>query len=110
MRGLGLRQCCKERPSSAGGKGGLRHEAGDCSHFKDRLVLSSGSLLTKVPLAPWLLTSSSFHLLGSAPLPASVQQLRLQYPKVISPVAEISDKLIRLLGLVLLDSDAGLSL
>lgn len=74
--------------------GGLYHEAGKRSCFNDYSVLSTASLLTRLPLASWVLTTSSFHLLDLTLHPASIQHFWLQYPKVISPVAKTSDKLV----------------
>lgn len=85
----------KEQSCFTGGKDGLCHEDAECSCFNDHTVLSSGSLLTRLPLAPWVLTSCSFQLLGLMVLPASMQQLWLQNPQVINLAAK-DDKLVDL--------------
>lgn len=95
--GLGLWQHSRNSPVSLVGRMVFVHPKQDaeCSCFNDRTVLSSGSLLTRLPLAPWVLTSCSFQLLGPMVLPASMQQLWLQNPQVINLAAK-DDKLVDL--------------
>lgn len=83
------------------------HASRTCSCFQDSSVLSAGSLLTKAPIVPG--SPSPPLSISWTLLPALVQQLRLHYPQVITPVAMISNKLISLLVLVLPYSHAGVS-